>query len=166
MFRVSVDVNDASRRDAFLYQGVAEALRPLRGDTRARWGAMTAQQMVEHLTWAFEVSTGRRVVRCPIPEAKRELWKRFLHDNQPMMREFRNPELVNGLPALRYDGIDPAVAALHLAAEEFRRQAAAAPDTRHLHPVFGPLTPEEWVRAHYKHCFHHLLQFGLVASDA
>ena len=32
--------------------------------------------------------------------------------------------------------------------------------TRHPHPFFGKLTPEEWSRGMYKHMDHHLRQFG------
>jgi hypothetical protein len=32
--------------------------------------------------------------------------------------------------------------------------------TRHPHPFFGALTPQEWSRGMYKHLDHHLRQFG------
>jgi hypothetical protein len=32
--------------------------------------------------------------------------------------------------------------------------------TRHPHPFFGSLTPQEWGRGMYKHLDHHLRQFG------
>ena len=32
--------------------------------------------------------------------------------------------------------------------------------TRHPHPFFGPLSPQEWSRGMYKHLDHHLRQFG------
>jgi len=33
---------------------------------RPGWGKMTAQQMVEHLAWAFELSTGQAHGECPV----------------------------------------------------------------------------------------------------
>jgi hypothetical protein len=30
-----------------------------------------------------------------------------------------------------------------------------------VHPMFGPLSPEEWGRLCWKHLNHHLLQFGV-----
>jgi transposase InsO family protein len=33
--------------------------------------------------------------------------------------------------------------------------------TRHPHPFFGALTPQEWARGSYKHLDHHLRQFGV-----
>jgi hypothetical protein len=63
--------------------------------------------MIEHLAWAFELSTGQAQTECPIPAAKREQLKAFLHDNRSTPRDFANP-------------------------------------------------------VHFKHAYHHLLQFGLV----
>ena len=33
------------------------------------------------------------------------------------------------------------------------------------HPIFGPIGYDEWHRTHYKHTYHHLLQFGLIESE-
>ena len=38
------------------------------------------------------------------------------------------------------------------------------PEAVQTHPIFGPLVPEEWHRSHFKHCHHHLQQFGLIAK--
>ena len=35
-----------------------------------------------------------------------------------------------------------------------------------MHPIFGPISLEEWGRTHYKHGVHHLLQFGLLEVEA
>jgi hypothetical protein len=32
--------------------------------------------------------------------------------------------------------------------------------TKHPHPFFGPLMPDEWGKGMYKHLDHHLRQFG------
>jgi len=40
------------------------------------------------------------------------------------------------------------------------REGGDAQCTRHPHPFFGPLTPQEWSRGMYKHLDHHLRQFG------
>ena len=107
---IAFDVNDASGRDAFLRRHLWDALAGLREDTPPRWGRMSAQQMVEHLAWIFEISTGRASAACATPEAKRERFKAFLHNNTPMPREFRNPVLIAGLPPLGHAGL----AAAHL----------------------------------------------------
>jgi hypothetical protein len=57
MLKIRFDVDDFSLRDTFLRTFFFGALDGLRPETPALWGHMTAQQMVEHLMWTFEVST-------------------------------------------------------------------------------------------------------------
>ena len=162
MRSVRFDVNDAAVRDGFFRDQLAPALAALEEGASARWGAMTAQQMVEHLAWGFELSTGRASVDCAVPEGRLERYKTFLHNNTPMMREFRNPVLVAGLPPLRHADLEGAKSALAIEVRHFLDYGRSAAAALHTHPVFGPLTAEEWSRAHFKHAFHHLLQFDLV----
>jgi len=163
--RVPFDVNDAALRERLLRQVLPDALAGLREDARPAWGAMTAQQMVEHLAWVFEVSIGAASVECSTPEARRERWKAFLYDATPMPHEFRNPALVGGLPRLRHAGLAEARAALARVVELFLEQGRAAPEATHTHPTFGPLRAEEWSRSHFKHVYHHLTQFGLIERE-
>jgi hypothetical protein len=156
------DVNDRPAREAFLREGAFEALRALRADAAAEWGRMTAQQMVEHLAWVFEISTGRACVDCPVPEEKRERFKPFLYANVPTPRDFVNTALVEGLPPLRHASLGEAIEALRAEVRRYFDQAAADPEARYVHPVFGPLAAEEWSRSHFKHTRHHLLQFRLL----
>jgi oxepin-CoA hydrolase / 3-oxo-5,6-dehydrosuberyl-CoA semialdehyde dehydrogenase len=160
------DVNDAEVRDRFLRDGFRDALRGLPPDRAPRWGRMTPQQMVEHLAWTFQISTGQIEVECLIPEPRRERMKPFLHDDRPSPRDFRNPLLEQGLPPLRHPGLGEAVAALQREMERFLAYAKASPGGIHTHPVFGPIGLEEWSRAHFKHCYHHLRQFGLVEEGS
>ena len=162
MTAIPFDVNDPELRERFLRHLLLDALTALQADARPGWGKMTAQQMVEHLAWAFELSTGQVQTECPVPEAQRERLKAFLYDNRPTPHEFMNPVLAAGLPPSRHAGLTEARAALQVEAERFLRQAGAAPSAAHTNPVFGPLGAEEWARAHFKHGYHHLLQFGLA----
>jgi oxepin-CoA hydrolase/3-oxo-5,6-dehydrosuberyl-CoA semialdehyde dehydrogenase len=166
MTAIPFDVNDSRIRETLLRRTVVDALSKLREDTTPRWGKMTAQQMVEHLLWACELSTGRAQTDCPIPEAQREKIKAFLHDDRPTPREFANPVLAAGLPPLRYGSLLEAAAALAAETDRFFAQADTTPQVRHMHPVFGPIGIEEWARAHFKHVYHHLLQFGLIAAES
>ena len=156
------DVNDAQVRDRFFRDVLGRSLAALEPGTRARWGAMTAQEMVEHLQWGFEVSTGRVALECTVPEAKRARLKPFLFNDTPMVHDFRNPALAAGLPALRHPGLPEARAALAVEVARFLEYERSSPGAVHTHPVFGPITVEEWGRAHFKHAYHHLLQFDLI----
>lgn len=157
-------MNDPELRETFLGRLLPAAIEDLAPDARARWGAMSAQQMVEHVAWVFEVSTGRATVPCTVPERRRERWKAFLYDDTPMLQHIRNPALVDGLPGLRHPGLAQARAALSVEAERFLEQCRSAPGAVHTHPVLGPLDNDQWSRSHFKHGYHHLLQFGLIAE--
>ena len=159
---IPFDVNDPKLREAFFCRTLFDALAALGKDSQPFWGKMTAQQMVEHLVWGFELSTGRAQVECPVPEAQRERLKAFLYDNRPTPREFMNPALAAGVPSLRYGGLDLAQAALRVEVDQFIQQLSTTPGVIRMHPVFGPIGVEEWARAHFKHACHHLLQFGLI----
>jgi hypothetical protein len=165
MIAIRFDVNDSELRATFFRRLLFDALAPLRADARPCWGRMTAQQMVEHLVWAFELSTARTQVGCPIPEAQRERLKAFLYDNRPTPREFMNPALTAGLPPMRHTGLPEAIASLRTEVDRFVQQAIANPVVVHTHPVFGRIGMEDWARSHFKHAFHHLLQFGLIHGE-
>jgi oxepin-CoA hydrolase/3-oxo-5,6-dehydrosuberyl-CoA semialdehyde dehydrogenase len=156
------DVNDAALRDWFLRTRLPSALARLSPDQPPRWGRMTAQQMVEHLAWAFEVSTGRVEVDCGLPPSDRDAMKQFLYRNGPTPQNFMNPVLAAGLPPLRHATLDDARAALDAEVKRFFEERAADREPR-THPVFGAIGYEEWSRSHYKHSYHHLLQFGLIS---
>jgi hypothetical protein len=127
---------------------------------------MTAQHMVEHLQWAFACSTGAIAVPCTLPPQLLERAKRFLHDNRPTPREFKNPLLGDGPPPHRYAGLGAAKSALNDEVASFMRHFTEDPSAVHTHPLFGPLGREEWHRSHFKHSYHHLLQFSLVDDPA
>ena len=59
--KIRFDVNDAEGRNEFIGGSLCDALGSLATESQPRWGAFTAAQMVEHLLWGFELSTGRRV---------------------------------------------------------------------------------------------------------
>jgi len=161
---VSFDVNDERLRNDFLQELFPGALEPLQELAQPVWGHMSPRQMVEHLAWAFDLSTGQRHTRCRIPEEKRERMKPFLYGNQPSPREFMNPALAAGLPALIHPSLAVAKDALNAARRRFLDPSTSIEQAMHAHPIFGPLGREEWSRTHFKHAFHHLLQFGLIAA--
>jgi hypothetical protein len=165
MVSIPFDVNDPRLRESFIRDGLLEALGALRDTSRPGWGKMTAQQMVEHLEWSFEVSTGQARVDCPIPAERREKMKAFLYHNRPSPPEFMNPALVQGLPPLRHPSLTEAKGALRVEVDRFFRCSATDPGAIHTHPVFGPIGVEEWSRTHFKHGYHHLLQFGLIDRE-
>jgi hypothetical protein len=162
---VPFEVNDPSLRKEFLGATVFAALEELSPDQLPRWGRMSPQQMTEHLVWAMEVSNGGLQVECRVPRNLVPRFRAFLFDDRPARHEFMNPLLRQGLPSLRFAGIREALGALRDQSGVFLDQEDGAWGEPRVHPVFGPLNHEEWTRAHFKHFYHHLLQFDLIGED-
>jgi hypothetical protein len=161
---IRFDVNDIKLRNDFFNSVLPEAITRLEDTMNPMWGQMTAQQMIEHLLWAFEIATGKVPVVCAYPEAVSERFKTFLYNNQPTPIEFKNPLLNNGLPALRFQNLDEAKEYLNGEINFFLEYSHNKPDAKYIHPVFGLLNMDNWHRSSYKHSFHHLIQFSLISQ--
>jgi hypothetical protein len=118
--------------------------------------------MIEHLVWAFECSDGTIELPCRTPESLLERAKTFLRDNRQTPHDFKNPLLGENPLPLRFSSLVDAKAALRKELTRFVDHFREQPSAIHVHPIFGPLGAEEWQRSHFKHCYHHLLQFGLI----
>jgi oxepin-CoA hydrolase/3-oxo-5,6-dehydrosuberyl-CoA semialdehyde dehydrogenase len=164
MKKTRFDVNDADLRDGFLRYEVVSTLAGLSEGAVACWGRMTSQQMVEHLVWAVQLSTGQAQAQCATSAADLARLKTFLYHNRPTPHEFMNPALAAGLPPLRHATLAEARTALGRELSYFLEQSPG-PETLHAHALFGIIGHEEWHRAHYKHMHHHLLQFGLIEPE-
>lgn len=164
MIIIPFDVNDYEVRQDFLKNVLMNAIGHLTEKTQPLWGKMTSQQMVEHLIWAFELSTGKSEISCNLPTDLLEKRKKFLFNNQPTPHEVPNPELERGLPPDRFANLYEARKILEGEVNAFLKLLSEKPVAAYDHPIFGKLNMEEWERAHYKHGYHHLLQFGLVGE--
>lgn len=132
-------------------------LRSVRVDDHPRWGKMTAKKMVRHLGCAYEVALGEREV------APLEGWPPVLAKWAALRLPMRWPKNLSTTPELKravaenFDGtfdslVDAAVVKMQAVATGSRY----APT----HPMFGPMTAEDWMRWGYLHADHHLRQFG------
>ncbi len=162
MEQLPFDVNNPEIRHHFLAYTLMDAIQRLKEQSRPLWGRMTAQQMVEHLIWSLELSTGKSEIICNLPVGLLEKRKKFLFDNMPTPQEVPNPELEKGLPPNRFASLDEAIRRLGEELSAFRNFLSGNTGIEYEHPIFGKLSAEEWERAHYKHVYHHLLQFGLI----
>lgn len=135
-----------------------ERLRTLRPNTPARWGMLSAGEMVCHLHDAAtsvlaraggEIGPGRPLLK----------WV-ALRSGLPWPKGAPTPAHVDP----RRDGTRPGdfVHDRERAIASLEALAAAAPDALpNSHAVFGRMTPEDWWHWGYRHTHHHLRQFGL-----
>lgn len=164
--KVRFDVNDARGRKEFLTTTLREALSTLPPGRKPAWGGFSAAQMVEHLLSVFELSTGKTMSAATLPGEFQVKARAFLRDNRPMPRGFESPLHRNGVPPLRFETIPSAIEAVCRESRAFQDLCASDPDSVRVHPAFGPCTPDEWSRIHFKHGVHHLLQFGLIEVES
>ena len=125
--------------------------------TQRQWGKMDVAQMMAHCSAALEMAAGR--INPP-----RMLVGRLLG---PLVR----PIYTNEKPFSRNSPTDKKMVVsdqrdfqrerdrLKLCVRQFH-EGGEEKCTRHPHPFFGTLSPQDWSRGMYKHLDHHLRQFG------
>ena len=149
---------------AFIKNDFFSLLGNISADTKANWGKMNAQQMVEHVAAFFNVSTEKIKFDLVTPEEHLPKFKEFLLSDKQFRENTKAPANVIGeepLP-LRYGSFEEAVEKLHQSVDHFEAYFKNDTGKKTIHPVFGPLNFDEWVLLHYKHVTHHLRQFGIA----
>jgi len=146
----------------FLTTGSFIAMEKLTPDTPPKWGVMNAQQMIEHLTHFYEVSVEEVPVQLYTPEAHLPKYMEFLMSEKEFRENTKAPLELLGDEALplKNGSLSEAIQKLKDTVDRFVKFFEA--DRKTLHPVFGQLNYEEWIRLHYKHVVHHLKQFDLL----
>jgi hypothetical protein len=146
---------------AFIEKELIPLLKTLPANANGKWGKMNPQQMVEHLSNFFRVSTNQ--LHFPLITAVENLpkFKAFLLSE----KEFREN---TSAPMLPDEPMDVVCASLPLAITDLENQIVLFIElfetgniSTSLHPVFGELNFEEWVLLHFKHVTHHARQFAL-----
>ena len=135
-------------------------LAALRADSRARWGRMTAHQMVCHLCDSFRFVAGEKEVSAASGPLQRTAVKwiaLYLPVPWPPGIPTR-PELDQQLGGTAPQDFADDLAAL----AAMTARVTATPDffRGRSHPIFGAMSRAAWLRWGYRHMDHHLRQFG------
>ena len=126
----------------------------------ARWGRMNSLEMLCHLTEAF-----RLVLKERPTSRRRSLLRnaagRYLALRSPLPWAHGYPTLPaldmkrTGVPDVGFEDKRNELVALLV-----RFSAATPKELLAEHPIFGPMTFEEWMIWGYRHTDHHLRQFS------
>jgi hypothetical protein len=129
-----------------------------------KWGKMNGQQMVEHVSAFFKVSSGKILFPLVTPAEHLPKFKEFLLSDKEFRENAKAPTSVIGEEALplRSSSMNEAIAGLQKSIDEFIEYFKDDTNKTTLHPVFGELNFGEWILLHYKHLVHHAKQFELV----
>lgn len=154
---------DSAKKD-FVNTGFPAFAQSLSADAMGNWGKMNAQQMVEHVTDFFYVSTGKIQLPVITPQEHLPKAKAFLLSDKEFRENTKAPaEILGEEPSpVRNESLETAIIKLQKSIDKFFEYFHSNPDAVTTHPVFGSLNFDEWVLLHYKHVRHHSRQFGLI----
>ena len=126
-----------------------------------RWGKMNEQQMVEHVSAFFKLSSDKLRLDLITPPEQLPKFKEFLLSEKEFRENTKAPVLPEDPLPVRTKDISEARKELENEVNEFFYFFRDDPEKTTLHPVFGALNFSEWILLHYKHVKHHLKQFGV-----
>ena len=126
--------------------------------TQRQWGKMDVAQMMAHCSAALDMASGRiNPPRMPIGRLLGALFKPIFTNEKPFSKN--SPTDKKLLVADKRD-FAPEQERLKACVRQFH-EGGEGKCTRHPHPFFGALSPQDWSRGMYKHLDHHLRQFGV-----
>jgi Protein of unknown function (DUF1569) len=136
---------------------VISRIDTLQPATRRQWGKMDVAQMMAHCSAALDMASGQlNLPRLFIGRLIGLLVRPIYTNEKPFSRSSpTDPKLVvsDQREFLREQE------QLKVKVRQFY-EGGEGNCTRHPHPFFGALPPQDWSRGMYKHLDHHLRQFG------
>jgi len=148
----------------FIDNEFPELLKKLTPDTPRKWGQMNAQQMVEHLTDYIRVATGETPAPLLTTEEHLPAYRKFLESEKQFRPGTVNP-LNTGAPLPeRLGSLEDAKEEYLAEMKKFHALFRADAGKKTVHPSFGILTYDDWIKMQYKHLTHHSKQFGLISE--
>lgn len=143
-------------------ESIESRIEGLTKDALAKFGIMTPQHMVEHLTLTVKISYGRIKLPEFEPTEKQLAQKQALiYSDIEFPKGIKAPVIGERLLELRYQNLEIAKAELLKSIDSYNQHFAEFGDDQTIHPRFGKLNHDEWERFHRKHFQHHLSQFGI-----
>lgn len=140
------------------------ALARLTEDSKPQWGAMTSQQMVEHLEFTYRIALGEiQDFEIATPEKVLDKVHATLYNYDKMPREYNFPLYEAGIqPPLKHVDLAFAKAELTRIRQEYLKFYKENPEVTAKNAVFGTLDKYEWYLMERKHLNHHFEQFNLL----
>lgn len=146
----------------FVENGFIALIKNLPANAVGKWGKMNAQQMLEHVSGFFKVSTNQIHFPLVTPVEHLPKYKEFLLSEKEFRENTKAPVLPEEPLPLKFTTMLEAEDDLKQQIKLFADKFSSGEIVTSQHPVFGDLNFEEWVLLHYKHILHHARQFGLI----
>lgn len=149
-------------KEKFFKEEYIPLLKKLKGNEQPRWGKLSAQGMIEHMT--DSIGIGWKRITFPMYTSPENLpkAKAFMLSDKPFKENTPNPYMGDTPPPLRNKDIASAIQELEEEINHFFQFHKNNPNIIVQNSFFGDLNYEEWLHLLHKHALHHLKQFGLV----
>ncbi len=133
----------------------------IQADTPAKFGKMSAHQMIEHLGMVFLLSTGKFDIPYKGTEEDAVTYQqKFTVSDLPFSDVF--PQTSHGDPRpTRHADIEDSKKELQKTFAKYLEHCEGHPDATQPHYYLGDISVELWRQLHVKHVQHHLRQFGM-----
>jgi hydroxymethylglutaryl-CoA reductase len=151
---------------AYLYNEFPLLLKKVEPSMPAKWGSMNAHQMVEHLTLVLSIANGRMTASTNAePERLAYRKMRFFEKDVPFPKNVRADFVPEEPVATMFPTIEQSKEFLMIQLLRFMDYHEEHEGLMPVHPVFGPMNYQEWIRFQVRHIKHHLSQFGLIPEQ-
>jgi len=125
------------------------------------WGKMNAQEMVEHLSDMLMMSRGTGNFSIDVDAETIARRQQFLSSDKEMAKNIAVP-FTKDIIELRHDELELALDEFADEWINFTEYYENNPSASVIHPYYGDLDFNLWIKMHDKHFMHHFKQFGLI----
>jgi hydroxymethylglutaryl-CoA reductase len=136
-------------------------LNGLTHNQKPLWGKMKAQEMVEHLSDMLMMSRGTGNFSIDVDAETIARRQQFLSSDKEMAKNIAVP-FTKEIIELRHDELELALDEFADEWINFTEYYENNPSASVIHPYYGDLDFNLWLKMHDKHFMHHFKQFGLI----
>jgi hypothetical protein len=149
-------------KEKFLKEDFIPLLKKLKGDEKGKWGLLSPQGMIEHMT--DSIGEGRERIKRTLhtPEHLLPRFRDFVLSEKEFKPETKNALMSDTPPPLRHKTMADAISELDQEIGAFFEFHKNNPGKVITNPFFGDFNYEEWLHLLHKHAIHHLKQFDLI----
>ena len=143
---------------------IKDCLSKLDEKSKAKWGGLEPQTMVEHLEYSYRIASGEiQDFEVATPDKILEKVHATLYNYKKMPQGYDFPLAKESKITISlHDNLDVAKEKMLEARQEYLDYFKRNPEDRTKNPVFGELNRFEWYLLERKHLNHHFEQFGLI----
>lgn len=151
-----------TEKEKFIRTGFVELLETLRPHAKGIWGVMNAQEMVEHMSYAFRMANGKDSYELVTPAENVERMQAFVKSDREFKPNTKNVLLPEVAVPAQKASMQASIEELKTEIADFFAYFKKNPEGVLMNPFFGELNYDLWMDLLYKHCLHHAKQFELI----